>query len=197
MRRVIDMVFSALALIALLPVMLIAIAGIWISDSGPALFRAERVGLNGRVFTMHKFRTMRRTEGPRITGGRDARIFGWGRLLRATKIDELPQLLDILRGRMALIGPRPEDPVIAAAVTDPRWASLLAFRPGLVSPGALLVYRIEHRDDGGDPEGFYLERVLPRKITLDLAFLGKRSCRRDIGLICRTGSMILRRGRAA
>lgn len=195
MRRVVDMTLAALSLILLLPLMLVAVVGIWISDPGPALFRAVRVGRNGRRFTMHKFRTMRRAPGPRITAGQDPRIFGWGYFLRSTKIDELPQLLDILRGHMAIIGPRPEDPVIAEAIADARWTELLAYRPGLVSPGALLVYRIEHRDDCGDPEQFYLDRVLPRKIALDLAFLRQRSWRRDVGILWATARMVAGKGR--
>ena len=197
MRRVIDVTLAALSLVFLLPVMLVAVVGIWMSDPGPALFCASRVGKNGRVFTMHKFRTMRRVAGPRITTGRDPRVFGWGRLLRATKIDELPQLIDILCGHMAIIGPRPEDPTISEAVTDPRWKMILKYIPGLVSPGALLVYRIDHRDDVDDPEQFYLDRVLPRKITLDLCFLQQRSWRRDLGILCETAVMVLRRVRAA
>ena len=173
-------------MVVTMPICIVAAVGILVCDPGPVLYRARRMGRHGQVFTMHKFRSMRRQDGPRITAGCDPRVFWWGRVLRATKIDELPQLIDVLRGKMAIIGPRPEDPGLSAEIDDPRWQALLAYRPGLVSLGALLVYRIEHRHDAADPEAFYRRRVLPWRIKLDLDYFQRRTLISDTGLIAET-----------
>src|SRR6266566_8562668 len=111
-KRLFDIVVAAFALVLFSPLLLIAAVGIRLSSRGPVLYRAQRVGRDGKLFTMHKFRTMRVEQGPGsspITGPNDSRVYRFGSLLRRLKIDELPQLYDVLRGTMSLVGPRPED----------------------------------------------------------------------------------------
>src|SRR4051812_37720460 len=112
-KRCFDVVLSAAALVAMAPVFLAVAAAIRWSSPGPVLYRARRVGLHGDLFTMHKFRTMNVDQGPDpspLTSPNDSRVFPVGAALRLLKLDELPQLYDVLRGKMSLVGPRPEDP---------------------------------------------------------------------------------------
>src|SRR5438445_2766534 len=114
-KRLFDIMLSAAALVLLSPILLIVATGIRLSSRGPIFYRARRVGLNGEEFTMHKFRTMETNQWPAgsaITAPNDSRVFLFGSVLRRLKIDELPQLYDVLRGKMSFVGPRPEDPRI-------------------------------------------------------------------------------------
>src|SRR5260370_33124650 len=115
MTSPIDLILSSVALICLSPLFLLVAAGIRLSSPGPILYRAKRVGIGGRIFTMYKFRTMhvnRGSAGSCITAQNDSRVFAFGSWLRYLKIDELPQLVNILRGEMSIVGPPPEDPKI-------------------------------------------------------------------------------------
>jgi lipopolysaccharide/colanic/teichoic acid biosynthesis glycosyltransferase len=194
-RRAVDVVMSTLLLLVISPVMLIAAIGICCADFGPIFFCSKRVGEGGKLFTMHKFRTMRLESGSRITAENDPRIFTWGRILRSTKIDELPQLLDILLGHMSIIGPRPEDPIISKKVVDPRWKDVLSFRPGLVSPGSLLVYRAQQVVDYKDSELHYIKKILPKKIEIDLVFFQNRTLLKDCKILFEAAVLIIRRGK--
>ena len=171
-KRLFDVALSALALVACVPILLIAALGIRLSSRGPVLYRATPTGRRGRLFTMYKLRTMDTrqpsVEGSVITAARDPRVFPFGALLRRVKIDELPQLFNVLRGDMAVVGPRPEDPkVIAQHYTLEQWETL-DVAPGLTSPGAL--YTTTHAEtwlSGRDAERDYVEHVLPVKLALD------------------------------
>jgi lipopolysaccharide/colanic/teichoic acid biosynthesis glycosyltransferase len=189
-KRLFDLVAAGLALLVLGPVLAVAALGVRLASPGPILYRATRAGRHGRPFTMYKLRTMR--QGPavthtRITAVNDPRVFGFGRLLRRTKIDELPQLLNVLRGEMSIVGPRPEDPEIVARHYAPPHRDTLAIRPGLSSPGTL--YHDTHcaeRMAGDDPLRHYLEDVLPVKAALDLVYLRGASLGYDLAIIART-----------
>lgn len=189
-RRVLDLVLASLGLVVTAPILAVAAIGIRLSSPGPVLYRARRAGRDGRPFIMYKLRTMHVTRGlgSRITAPADRRVFPFGRLLRVTKIDELPQLWNVLRGDMAIIGPRPEDPDFVAQHYAPVHLETLRVRPGLTSPGSL--YYVTHADhvlDGNDPEGTYLQRVLPIKLALDLEYVRRGgSLRYDLSLIGRT-----------
>src|SRR5205809_6581047 len=142
-KRFFDIVVSAIALVLLAPVFLIAAIGILLSSRGPIFFGSPRIGKNGRPFTMHKFRTMRVGNPPQaspITGPQDARVFPWGSLLRRLKIDELPQFYDVPRGTMSLVGSRPVDPRIVQVVYASADWSTLRVLAGLTSPACLYVY---------------------------------------------------------
>lgn len=147
--RPLDVAAAAVALLPAVPLCLVAAAGIWLCDGRPVLYESRRVGRGGAAFTMYKFRTMRcagrgvRTNGGGlITAARDSRVFAFGAWLRRWKIDELPQLVNVLRGDMAIIGPRPEDPVIVERFYTPLARETLAVRPGLASPGS--IYNFTH-----------------------------------------------------
>ena len=194
-RRLIDIFLALLLLCATAPLFVLAAFGIRLSSSGPVLFRATRIGLGGEPFTLHKFRTMSMHapgEGPAITGRSDPRVFPFGALLRRTKIDELPQLFDVLRGRMAIVGPRPEDPAIVARHYNDRQKQTLSVLPGMTSPGALFHYT--HAGDylGEDVERDYVQKLLPIKLELESIYVQNRSWTYDIWIMLRTASTIVR-----
>ena len=189
-KRLLDVVLSGVGLALVAPVLAIAALGIRFSSPGPVLYRARRVGRAGACFTMYKLRTMhqgRPGRASRITGQDDPRVFPLGALLRRTKIDELPQLFNVLRGDMSIVGPRPEDPDIVERHYTPLLRETLAVRPGLASPGSL--YHYTHGDAllaGGDPETAYVERLLPFKVTLDVVYVRHASLQTDVRIIGRT-----------
>lgn len=191
-RHLIDRAIAAVVLVAASPLLLAAALGIAASSPGPVLYRARRAGLGGRDFTMYKFRTMHvNATGAAITAGRDPRVFAFGALLRRLKIDELPQLWNIVRGEMAIVGPRPEDPrLVAEHYTAEQWRTLDVL-PGLTSPGSL--YNYTHGDallQGEDPERAYVERLLPVKLGLEQAYVRRASFAYDAALVLRTVAII-------
>jgi lipopolysaccharide/colanic/teichoic acid biosynthesis glycosyltransferase len=194
-KRLFDIVGAALGLVLLSPVLLLAAIGIRLSSRGPVLYRAQRVGRDGKLFTMHKFRTMRVDQGPRsgpITGANDPRVFRFGALLRRLKIDELPQLFDVLRGRMSLVGPRPEDPRIVRAHYTPEQMETLRVRPGLASPGSIYNYTHGDRILGqDDPEQAYVTKLLPVKLALENVYVREANLVYDLRIILRTVWTIL------
>jgi lipopolysaccharide/colanic/teichoic acid biosynthesis glycosyltransferase len=195
-RRLSDILLAGAALLGLAPLFLLAGAGIRLSSPGPVFYRARRAGLNGRPFTMLKFRTMHvgGAGDSRITSSRDARVFRVGHWLRATKIDELPQLISVVKGDMSIVGPRPEDLHIVEAHYTPAQRVTLSVNPGLASPGSL--YNYTHGElflDAPDPERAYAERLLPIKLALDTVYVRRRSMVYDLRLIARTIWIIIAR----
>ena len=169
---------------------MIAAVGIFVSSPGPVLFRAKRVGKNGKMFTMYKFRTMHlnNEKGHMITLRTDNRIFPFGRFLRKSKIDELPQLVNILQGEMSIVGWRPEDEENVNKVFAGKYKKILSVKPGLTSPGSL--YDYTHGEKYED-EDLYEKEFLPRKMKLELYYVKHRSLRYDVILIGRTIRTIL------
>ena len=194
--RLIDVAVAAAALPLAAPLCVVAAAGIWLSDGRPLFYKSLRVGLGGRLFTMYKFRTMRSvSDGDRITGARDHRVFRFGRWLRRWKVDELPQLFNVLRGDMAIVGPRPEDPGIVDTCYGPLARETLTVRPGLASPGS--IYNFTHGEDqldSVDVEGAYITRLLPRKLAFDLAYVRRASWLYDVRIVGRAAASILAHG---
>lgn len=196
-RRLLDRACAALLLVLAAPLLAVAALGIRLTSTGPVLYRARRAGRHGRPFTMFKLRTMHSGSGPRgarITSAEDPRVFPFGKLLRLAKIDELPQLLNVLRGEMALIGPRPEDPAFVEQHYTPLHRETLNVRPGLASPGSL--YNYTHGEQillGNDPDGRYLRDLLPMKLALDLIYVRRASLGYDIAIVCRTAVAIVTR----
>lgn len=189
-RRVIDVVVAALVLaVASLAMALVALA-IRATSPGPALYRQVRVGRSGRLFVLLKFRSMvvgAEQLGGYITRTDDARVTGVGRLLRATKLDELPQLLNILRGDMTLIGPRPEVPYFVRFYSQEE-LRVLSVRPGLTGSGQVF-YPGDHVNatgDTGEVESHYLVHQLHQKLLLDLAYLRRRGLWADLAIVART-----------
>jgi lipopolysaccharide/colanic/teichoic acid biosynthesis glycosyltransferase len=178
---------AAIGLIALSPLLIIAGILILVEDGGPILFRQKRIGHRGKPFEVWKFRSMRRQNGgPAITAAGDGRILRTGRYLRRYKIDELPQLWNVVRGQMRLVGPRPEvPPFVDCSVAI--WQRVLAVPPGITDL-ATLVYRNEEEllACAENPEQFYREQVLPAKLHLNLKYLNQRAFSTDAKLVLTT-----------
>jgi lipopolysaccharide/colanic/teichoic acid biosynthesis glycosyltransferase len=168
----------------LLPVMAVLAAAILLDDGWPVFFGQTRVGKRGKPFRIWKFRTMRAgSRGNAITAAGDRRITRSGAVLRRLKLDELPQLFNVLKGDMSLVGPRPEVPEYVQ-LEAPIWQAVLQVRPGVTDLASLL-YRDEEQLLGAapDPNALYRETVLPAKLALNLGYLQSRSFWRDLKLI--------------
>ena len=175
------------ALILLSPLLVGVALVVRLSSPGPAIFRQQRLTRGHTTFTMYKFRTMRvGVGGPEVTGAGDSRVTGPGRLLRRTSLDELPQLINVLRGQMTLVGPRPETPALAAKYPVAlQW--ILDETPGLTGPAQITL-----RDDVSitgsvdDVERWYIERLVPRRVAADLTFLRRPTLPATMHVIVRT-----------
>lgn len=188
-KRLFDLVFATLAIVLLAPVFLAAAIAIRITSPGPILYQARRTGRGGTEFVMYKFRTMHVVQKTHsvITATHDARIFPVGRILRATKIDELPQLFNVLQGQMSIVGPRPEDPSIVAKHYGRLGHETLTVRPGLASYGSLYHYTHGHLLlDDAQPETSYVNQLLPIKLALEVRYVRSRSLTVDVRIIIRT-----------
>jgi len=186
--RIFDILASFIGLLLLSPLFALVALALKLDSAGPVFYRAQRVGRNGVPFRLYKFRSMvvdADKRGPGITATGDARITRVGRFLRRTKIDELPQLINVLKGEMSLVGPRPEDPRYVALYT-PEQRRVLAVRPGITSAASLAYRHEEELLVGEDWETFYRTRVLPDKLAIDLAYLQQRSFATDLKLILDT-----------
>jgi lipopolysaccharide/colanic/teichoic acid biosynthesis glycosyltransferase len=185
--RWVDGLCAAAGLIFLSPVFAGAALAVKLSSPGPVLHRAVRVGRAGNPFAMLKFRTMvlEAVAGPGITSAEDPRVTPVGHVLRRWKLDELPQLVNVLRGEMSLVGPRPEDPRYVTRYT-PEQRRVLRVRPGLTSPASLRFFREESILTGEDWETAYLQRILPAKLSEDLEYLDHRSARSDLTILIRS-----------
>jgi len=193
LKRCLDIVVSAFALLLLSPILLAAAFAVWLDSGAPVLFRHRRVGLGFRPFDILKFRTMRvQTGGPAITVAGDARITRVGKLLRGTKLDELPQFWNVLIGDMSLVGPRPEVPKYVDMFHD-RYQRVLKVRPGITD-----IASIRFRDEekllakGSDPLREYVQSILPLKLDLADEYVRTRSLRLDFLILFKTLLVILR-----
>ena len=187
-KRLFDVVLSALGLLLLSPVFLFIALWIKLDSPGPVFFRQERMGRHGVPFRIHKFRTMTHgAAGAQITVGADVRITRAGAFLRRAKLDELPQLIDVLRGAMSLVGPRPEVPRYVAMYPPGLRDKVLSVRPGITDVASL-----EYRDEGellaraADPEREYVDVVMPAKLKLAAQYVDRASLSFDLQLILRT-----------
>jgi lipopolysaccharide/colanic/teichoic acid biosynthesis glycosyltransferase len=194
-KRVMDLALTVLALPLALPLMALLALWVRLDSPGPALFRQQRVGLGGRLFRIHKFRTMRLHDagGPQLTAAGDARITRAGRWLRRTKLDELPQLIDVLKGDMSLVGPRPEVPRYMALYPDDVRQRILSVRPGITDRAA-----IEFRDEerllaaSDDPERTYVQVIMPVKQRYYLDYVERHSVGGDLRILLDTVRAVLR-----
>ncbi len=197
LKRAFDLLLSSLGLLLLAPVLLGIALAVKLDSPGPVFYRQERVGRHGRVFRIHKFRTMQHNPqgaGLQITVGRDPRITRVGGWLRDTKLDELAQLLDVWLGDMSLVGPRPEVPRYVAHYPQALKDKVLSVRPGITD-----IASIEYRDESrilaqaADPERAYILEVMPHKLALAAQYVDQASVWMDIRLIWRTVRAIVRR----
>lgn len=189
-KRGFDLIVAALLLLLLAPLMLAIAAWIKLDSPGPVLFRQQRVGRHGALFRIHKFRTMAADapeRGAAITVGADARITRAGAWLRPRRLDELPQLIDVIAGRMSLVGPRPEVPQYVAHYPAALRDAALSVRPGITSPGALaFLDEAEQLARAADPEREYIEAILPRKVALAAEYAAHASLRGDLRVLGQT-----------
>jgi lipopolysaccharide/colanic/teichoic acid biosynthesis glycosyltransferase len=193
MKRLIDVVGSAAGLLLLWPLFLVIALAVKLSSRGPVFYRANRTGRGGQPFKLLKFRTMRVNDGrgPVVTTAGDPRVTSVGRVLRRFKVDELPQLVNVLRGEMSLVGPRPEDPRYTALYTGEQ-RHILDYLPGITST-ASLQYRDEERLlTGPDWERTYIDVVMPEKIRIDLGYQEHASVLDDLRIIARTALAMFR-----
>lgn len=197
MKRGVDLLASIAGLVLLSPLFVTISIAVKLGDGGPVFYRQERVGRHGRSFRIWKFRTMRVDAdkiGPSITSSVDPRITRVGWLLRRSKMDELPQLINVATGEMSLVGPRPEVPKYVALYTAEQ-CRVLALKPGITDLASL-----EFRDEetllskAPDSEAFYREYCIPKKIELNLAHADRATIWRDFQIILKTvGSILFRR----
>ena len=186
-KRSVDVVIGLVAFVVLLPVMALVAVAVTLDSSGPVIFGARRVGRNGREFTMWKFRSMARgadSVGPAVTGQYDFRVTRVGAFLRRTKLDELPQLINVLIGQMSLVGPRPESPRYVGQWTDVE-RGVLAFRPGVTGP-TQIAYIDEEELLAGDPDAVYESQLMHAKLAVDLDYVHHYTLRRDAVLLWKT-----------
>lgn len=189
------MIFSLLGLVILSPLFIVLIAAIKINSKGPSLYIQKRVGLNGRDFDLYKFRTMAvdsDKSGLLTVGGRDPRITSIGYYLRKFKLDELPQLINVLKGEMSFVGPRPEVRKYVDLYNE-KQEQVLSVRPGITDV-ASIKYKDENEILQGheDPEEYYIRKIMPDKIEMNLEYLNDRSFLKDVKVILHTFFAILR-----
>lgn len=193
LRRAFDLLAAGLGLLLLAPVLLAIALWVRLDSPGPALFRQTRVGQGGRLFRIRKFRTMGVAHSPEESGslevtiGNDPRITRAGRFLRRCKLDELPQLLDVVQGHMALVGPRPEVPQHVGHWPPALRERILAVRPGLTDPASLaFADEAERLARAADPAREYREVITPAKLAMSARYLDERSLASDLRLILTT-----------
>jgi len=194
-KRPFDVVVAFAGLVLMSPVMLAASIAVKVDSPGPAFYHGPRVGRDGKLFRIHKLRSMQvgaETAGPAVTAGGDVRVTNVGRFLRRTKIDELPQLLNVLMGDMSLVGPRPEHPQYVAHYTAEQ-RRLLRVRPGITGPAALAFIDEEEQLRGEKTESHYLSEVMPKKLALELLYVEDASFASDLRILLQTAGAILRR----
>ncbi|MDD5583753.1 MAG: sugar transferase [Candidatus Omnitrophica bacterium] len=185
-KRIFDIIFSLVVLFFSIPIFIVVAFAIKLDSPGPVIFKQRRVGKNGIPFTILKFRTMRTQAGRLITSAGDARISKTGRLLRRTNFDELPQFINIVKGEMSVVGPRPEIPEIVACYA-PWQKEILRFKPGFTSYATMKFLNEEKLLEKKNLMEFYLKEVLPQKIKYDLEyFASNRTLINDIAILLKT-----------
>ncbi len=192
-KRLFDMVCAALGLLVLSPVLLVCALLVGLTSPGGVLFRQERIGKDGVPFTIYKFRSMRKDNaGLKISTSRDTRITSVGRVLRKTKLDELPQLWNVLKGDMSFVGPRPEVREYTNLYT-PEQRQVLMVRPGITGLASIR-YRNENEllTASSDPNRTYIDVVMPAKLALDLKYIPRACVSYDIKLILETLVTVVR-----
>jgi lipopolysaccharide/colanic/teichoic acid biosynthesis glycosyltransferase len=197
LRTVFDRGVALAALLVLSPLLLAIALAVRLGSPGPVIFRQRRVGRHGRPFDIYKFRTM--VDGAdrmaaNVSPEGDPRITRVGRVLRAWYLDELPQLVNVVKGDMGLVGPRPETPEYVAQYT-PAERAVLSVRPGLAGPSTLaFMDEAELLAASGDPDIHYETVILHERVQADLRYLSERSLGYDLRLLCRQALAILRKG---
>jgi lipopolysaccharide/colanic/teichoic acid biosynthesis glycosyltransferase len=188
MKRVVDIILSIVLLILLMPLSILVAIIVKLDSRGPVFYLAQRTGRNGRGFTMYKFRTMILNADVNrlpLTSKDDIRMTRAGSALRATRLDEFPQLFNVLIGDMSFVGPRPEDPhYVERYSSDQR--KVLLIRPGITGPSQLRFRDEETLLDVEDPEHKYLEEIMPQKLSLDMDYVESHTLSGDMAILLKT-----------
>ena len=195
LKRVFDVSCAAVGLVLSSPFVLAGAIAVKLDSPGPAFYKGERVGLGGREFHMIKLRSMMAgsdRNGPSVTVAADPRVTRVGRFLRRSKLDELPQLVNVLRGEMSLVGPRPEHANYVKLYT-PEQKRVLSMRPGITGPAVLAFVDEEAMLSGAHAETIYEREVMPRKLALDLDYVDHHSFGRDLRILGRTAALVVKR----
>jgi lipopolysaccharide/colanic/teichoic acid biosynthesis glycosyltransferase len=191
-KRVLDVTVGSLAMTVAAPILAGVAMAMWLSgDRGPFLYRARRVGEGASVITVLKVRTMTEDAGgSNLTMSGDPRVTHLGRLLRRYRIDELPQLVNVVRGDMSLVGPRPEDPSFVD-LSDPLHRRVFMAKPGITGLAQLEFHDEAARLTGPDAERRYRDEILPAKLRLDAEYLDRRTTLLDLQILLRTAATVL------
>lgn len=190
-KRLFDVVFAAIILLALLPIFAVIIVAIKLDSPGPVFYRVRRVGFRGQTLMMLKFRKMHEdAAGPPLTGEKDPRLTRVGRFLTAARLDELPQFWDVLRGRMSIVGPRPEDPGFVA-LAQGEYAVIHTVRPGITGLSQLAYAEERSIVDDDSPITDYISRIMPQKLKLDQLYATTHSLKLDFSIIRWTVATVL------
>jgi lipopolysaccharide/colanic/teichoic acid biosynthesis glycosyltransferase len=188
LKRAFDIAGAVAGLIVTSPIFLLVAIAVKTTSRGPVFFRGLRIGRNGVPFRILKFRSMGEARGsghPKITRANDPRVTRVGGFLRRTKLDELPQLVNVLRGEMSLVGPRPEDPRYVELYSEGQRA-VLDVRPGVTSPASMVYRNEESLLAGSDWEEQYRTRIMPEKLRIELDYLRRSTLITDLGIIVKT-----------
>lgn len=196
LRRVVDIAVGLSALVTLSPLFAVLSLAVFLGSRRPIFYGGIRVGRDGRHFRMWKFRTMV-TDANRsgsVSGPDDQRVTPVGRVLRKTKLDEIPQFLNLLAGDVTLVGPRPEVPEMIARYSESQRA-VLQFTPGITAPGEIYFTRVQEPSIPADvdPEVYFLETLLDPKIEIDIEYFSRQTWRSDLGVIRDTASLMFGR----
>ena len=190
LKRLFDIIFALLGLILVSPLLLLIAIIIKMTAGGPVFYKGQRVGKNGRLFKIWKFRTMipdAEKQGGSATSANDSRLTKLGKFLKRYKLDELPQLFNILRGEMSFVGPRPEVSFYVNMMAEEERKIILSVRPGMTDLASLWDFREEEVLKGSpDPEKTYMEKIRPTKIKLQLDYVKNRSFWLDLKIILKT-----------
>lgn len=196
-KRLFDLICALVGLIVLSPILVVIMLLIKFTSSGPIFFRQTRVGQYEELFQIHKFRTMvvnAEARGLKITIGRDPRITPIGHFLRKTKLDELPQLIDVVLGKMSLVGPRPEVPEYIQYYSDKMRVIIFSVRPGITDWASIkMIDENEILARASDPQQAYIQQILPEKLSYAARYVQTRSLKLDIYLILLTIGKIFTR----
>ncbi len=190
LKAIFDYILAAVGLILFAPLLIIIALLIKLDSPGTVFFRQERVGQNGRIFSIHKFRTMYTDSDPPNTltsGTEDARITRVGKLIRKLHLDEVVQLIDVLLGNMSIVGPRPEVSKYTSYYQD-QWNEILQVKPGITGLAAIKLASWEYKKLSvtASPDATYIKTILPRKLRLEKIYVKRRSLLLDISIVCST-----------
>lgn len=193
-KRGFDIAVSGITLVVTSPLLAVLAIAVRLDSPGPAIYRQERVGLDGRVFRIHKLRSMRLDHGGALVSPTDdVRVTRVGRLLRRSKLDELPQFVDVLAGRMSLVGPRPEVARYVEMWPAAERQIILSVRPGITDPASItLRHEADELASAPDAERHYVDVLLPRKVAMYVDYVNNRSLAGDLVILARTLRAVIR-----